>query len=571
MLINIESKKADKVKGDNSLFVSFKYSAELVNMIKSLPKRYYHPANYSWEVPADEINNLIEMFDGHELHIKCPVASNLKANVRTAPLPTPVVKDVSNTLLPESFKFKTEPFTHQVEGLQYGLTNNAWLLGDEQGLGKTKQAIDLAVARKMREEIKHCIIICGVNGLKHNWRAEIKTHSDESSYIIGSKVNSKFKLVEGSVEERINSLKLGRTEFFLITNVESLRNKDFVAALGSLTPSSMIVFDEFHACKNPASAQSKGLMKVQAKYELAMTGTPVMNQPLDLYNILKWLGKESSSFYQFKNHYCTMGGYGNYQIVAYKNMTELRTKVDRVMLRRLKKDVLNLPAKIRHIEFVEMSGKQEQLYKEVLNEIKANLCEIELSNNPLSQLIRLRQVTGAPEILSQTITDSAKLDRLVELVDELMENGQKVVVFSQWAQVVKAAGSRLIKHNPAFITGDTDIVKRQQIVNSFQNDKQPTTLIGTIGAMGTGLTLTAASTVIFLDLPWTAAALEQAEDRLHRIGTTGTVSVICLTTKDTVDERIVEIVNSKKNLSDALVDGKMDKLDARATLDFLLS
>jgi SNF2 family DNA or RNA helicase len=318
------------------------------------------------------------------------------------------------------------------------------------------------------------------------------------------------------------------------------------------------------------SSYLKAIHKLKSFYRIAATGTPLMNKPIDLYNVLKWVGAERSSFYAFKNQYCVMGGFGGYEYLGPKNGEELSKKLNGVMLRRKKSEVLDLPPKIRSVEYVEMSEKQKLLYKEVKMSIEANLDEIKLNPNPLTTLIRLRQVTSAPAILSKTITDSAKIDRLKDIIEELAENGQKAIVFSEWTEVTTRVRDALKDFNPAYITGEgnTDVEEEKE---RFTNDPKCSVIIGTRSKLGTGHTLTAASTVIFIDKPWTRADEEQAEDRAHRIGTTGTVNCITLVCKDTIDERIEEILEGKGDLADALVDGDLKKLTRLQFFEHLLS
>ena len=309
------------------------------------------------------------------------------------------------------------------------------------------------------------------------------------------------------------------------------------------------------------------MINVTAKYMVAMSGTPLMNNPLDLYFPLHWLGYEPHSFYQFKTHYCTLGGWGGSQVVGYKNLEEIRALMDEVMLRRLKTEVLDLPEKIRKYEYVDMTPKQEQIYKEVYAGIMSELNQIKFSNNPLAMMIRLRQATGWTGILSSKVQESAKMTRMVELVEEITSSGQKAIIFSNWESITIVAKEQLKSYNPAYITGATKADERMKEVERFQNDDKCKVIIGTIGAMGTGLTLTAAQNVIFLDSPWNMALKAQAEDRAHRIGTKGTVSVITLCCRDTIDERIEELVEKKGQISDALVDGKVSIED----INYLLS
>ena len=558
-MVAIDIRKADNVSGEWGMFLSFPYDMQLLGIIKSVTNNTarWHNDVKEWELPLNKLTELVNNMSNYEIQI-------------TGELSALVEKKVPNI----KFDFKTKPFDHQIEGFNYGLTHNAWLLGDEQGLGKTKTVIDIALAKKQISGYQHCLIVCGVNGLKWNWVKEIHTHSNEDAYILGQRVNSRGKTVIGSNADKLADIKdIDNLPYFIITNVESLRDDKIAGALNSLCEDKtigMIAIDEVHKCKNPTSQQGKGILKLDADTKIAMTGTPLMNTPLDLYIILKWLGYERHSFYAFKNHFCIMGGYGGYQIMGYQHTDELRAQLDEIMLRRLKEEVLDLPEKLFVDEYVEMDKEQSKIYQEILDDLRLNVDKIASTPNPLSQLIRLRQATGYTGILSSDIAVSAKLDRMEELVEEAVANGKKVVVFSNWTQITDEVIKRLKGYNPAVITGQTADDDRPTEENKFQNDKSCKVIIGTVGALGTGLTLTAGTVEIFLDEPWTAAMKNQAVDRCHRIGAKENVTVYTLLTKDTIDERIHEIVYEKGRLSDSLIDGKSVE-DKRQLLNYLLS
>ena len=562
-MITIEIRKSDRANGDYSMFISFPYDTRIIDVIRSMPTRYWNPDEKEWEVPALKIDELMEKLNDYPVDLigqELLVEEEIEA--------------------PKDFEYKTKPFKHQIEGFKYGMMHERWLLGDDQGLGKSKQVIDIAVAKKLQYGYEHCLIVCGVNGLKWNWREEIKTHSNETSHILGQKIK-KNKIVIGSTQDKINDLdallasKSSILDYFIITNVESLRNETIVSKISELCKNKtigIIAADEVHKMKNPTSQQGKGFLKLNSECKIAMTGTPLMNTPLDLYIILKWLGYEKHSFYAFKNHHCIMGGFGGYEVVGYKNMDELQQQLDHIMLRRLKEEVLDLPEKTYIDEYVEMNGKQEQIYKEVTMEIKANIDQISIAPNPLAELIRMRQATGYTGILSSSIKESAKLDRMEELVDDAIKNGKKVVIFSNWTQMTDVIMYRLsVKgYEPVIITGQTPDVSRQAYINYFQNEDKCKVMIGTIGALGTGVTLTAGTVEIFLDEPWNKALKNQAEDRCHRIGQNSNVTIYTLLTKNTIDERIHELVERKGAISDAIVDGKLGE-NRKELLEFLLS
>lgn len=539
-MIKVDIRKANKCNSEWSMFLSFEYNQEILDVVRSFPYKWWNANDKEWELPLDKLGNLIEKLPEEEFDIEGPYIS--------------MKKDIK---VPEGFEFKTKPFQHQLEAFEYGLQYDRWFLGDEMGLGKTKQSIDIAVAKKLQYGYKHCLIICGVNGLKWNWMNEIKVHSNEIGYILGQRGN-KIGSNKDKLDDVLNLV--DNESYFIITNVESLRSEEITEALATMCKNGeigMIITDEIHKMKNPSSQQGKAFLKLRTKTMIAMTGTPLMNNPLDLYIILKWLGYEEASFYSFKNHYCVMGGYGGYEIVGYKNIPQLRQKLEEIMLRRKQKDVLDLPEKVYVEEYVDMTPKQAMIYKEATQEVKDNIDMISTSPNPLAELIRMRQATGYTGILSSTIQESAKLDRMEELVEEAVSTGKKVVIFSNWTQMTEQIINRLKQYNPLIITGDTKDTQRQLYVDKFQNEDKYKVIIGTIGAMGTGLTLTAGTVEIFMDEPWNRANKEQAEDRCYRIGQKNNITVITLMCKNTIDERIHDLVYKKGAMADALVDGKV--------------
>lgn len=574
-MININIDKAKKCNGEYSLYITFEYDNRIVEVIRQLPSRFWDATNKVWEVPFNKLGELVNNLSWSEFTI----------TGEYIPLEKPKAK------VPSNFKFKTEPYEHQIAGFNFGLQYDRWLLGDEMGLGKTKQVIDIAVAKKLQKGYKHCLIICGVNGLKWNWQQEVGIHSNEDAYILGQRIK-RDKIVIGSSADKLTDVMTLDTNpaYFIITNIETLRYKEwtgnYITKRGkkvkeyiypitdALTKCNidMIAFDECHKAKNCDSDQGEQLLRLSADTMIAMTGTPLMNKPTDLYMILKWLGYEKHSYYSFENHYCIKGGFGGYEIIGYKNLDELQERLNEIMLRRKKEEVLDLPEKTYIDEYVEMTAKQKKIYEEVTADIQMNIDQIAASPNPLAQLIRTRQATGYTGILSSTIRESAKLDRMEELVEEAIENGKKVVIFSNWTQITDEVYDRLSnRYSPAIITGDTKDEARQDMVKHFQEDPECNIMIGTTGAMGTGLTLTAASVEIFMDEPWNKANKEQAEDRCHRIGQNQNLTIYTLMCKDTIDQRIHELVEKKGMMADALVDGDLKKENAREVLNFLLT
>lgn len=579
-MVYIEIAQPERLKPTSlsklSAFVSFEYDSNLVSIIKSMGTRVYIPDKKTWEIPESAVPMLMSRLHDYDVLLRGEMRHE-----------TPE----SHAQLPSGFVFTTKPYKHQMEGVIYGLEHESFLLGDDQGLGKTKEIIDIAMCRKQTDGLKHCLIICGINGNKYNWADEVKIHSREDSWILGTRFTKRppIKMIEGSTKDKMEDLNNIPHQFFWITNIETLRGGSFKEKQGKRTVMrfpiaekiqelcdkgiiGMIAFDEAHKAKNPDSQQGKALLSIDCKGpKIPMSGTFVLNNPLDLYLPLRWAGFETHSFYAYKQHYCKMGGFGGKEIVGYKNLDELRSMVSKVMLRRVKGDVLDLPPKVHTIEWVDAYPEQKSLYKDVRDQVRDNIDKVKVHPDPLSEMLRLRQVTGYPGILSSTVTKSAKMDRMEELVEDEVAVGGKAIIFSNWSEMTNVIRHKLKKYNPAYITGEVGSVQRMEEKDRFQNDPNCKVMIGTIGALGTGFTLTAAQLVIFVDEPWNRGIKDQAEDRAHRIGTRGTVRVVTILTRDTVDEGVYNLVQKKGKMADLLVDGKVDGKNVDNVLSYLLT
>lgn len=549
-MISLNIEKSRMQKKGNSIYISItdtddaEEEALLGEQLSSLPKIKERSYNY-FEVPIRYFHDVLDALSYWDLEITGDIPKDVREYIESR-------NRISQT---ESidFEFKTKPFEHQLESFEYAKEHPCFLLGDEQGLGKTKQAIDIAVSRK--NEFSHCLIVCCVSGLKWNWAKEVEIHSDEKAHIVGSRVNRKGNLTIDGVKKRVDDLTQHHDEYFLITNIETLRDKAFTSYLKELTRSGeigMVVVDEIHKCKNPTSQQGKALHSLNSFYKIGLSGTPLLNSPVDTYNILKWIGVERHSFSAFKERYCVQDNFG--QVTGYRNLKELKNLVMDNMLRRTKEQVLDLPEKIRSVDYVDMSADQTKIYNEVRTKLIEDIDKVMLSTNPLAETIRLRQATGNPEVLTTKKVKSAKFERALDIIQECIENNQSVIVFSNWEKVISPFSEQVKSLAPCYlVTGETD--DKFEVIEQFTSDSKAAVICGTIGALGTGFTLTKATTVIFLDSPWTKGEKDQAEDRAHRIGATSTVSVITLVCKNTVDETIEDIVASKGEIADYIVDG----------------
>lgn len=549
-MIKLEERQTKKLPGKTSIFVYFEYKPELVDVMHQIPNAIFHKKDKVWETPLTELSRLITFMHNYD--------------------------DIDLTLLGDEPKkedkvyslmgYKTTPYDYQIEGVQFGLNHDKCLILDQPGLGKTIQCIYIAQERYAKGEIEHCLIVCGLNTLKFNWKKEIEQHSDLSVRLLGQRINTKGKLVIGSVEERLQQLKEPIEEFFVITNIETLRDDRVLKELNKgVNKFDMIVADEIHKMNNIASAQGKNFSKLKSKYKIGLTGTFLVNSPLDAFMALKWIDVDRSTASNFKYFYSVYGGRFDNELIGYKNLEILKDQLSDISIRRTK-DILNLPEKNYIHELLEMDDKQSKFYNNIVEGIIEEVDKVKLDkNNVLALTTRLRQSTSDPSILTTENVKSAKLLRAKELVQEIISQGEKVIVYTTFKQPLYTLAEELKKYKPLVCTGDTKEEEVWKRVDKFQTDNEHYLMLATIQKMGTGITLTKASYVIFIDSAWTRADNEQAEDRIHRIGAKKPCFYYYLWTKDTYDENVRALVDKKDALSTYINDDELT-LDKMETL-----
>lgn len=543
-MINITERKNNKIPGLTSLFISCRYNEELIAYFKSLYAFNFDKKTKEWEVPTKQLSEILDkltFYDDINLKLYKQKEKTSKQDIRL---------NVSN--------YKIKPFDYQIDAIKYGLTHRKWLLLDQPGLGKTSVAIHIAEELKKRENIKHCLVVCGVNALKSNWIKEIEKHSNLTACILGQKKKKDGTYKIGDIPYRVECLKDKIDEFFVVTNIESLRSDKIVDAIrNGKNKFDLIIFDEIHTAKNPTAQQSKGLIKINADYKIGMTGTLILNKPLDAYMGLKWINAETATYSNFERYYTQYSGPFNNEFVGYRNLDTLKQLLETCSLRR-EKTLLNLPPKNIITEVIDMESNQQSFYDNIVHGVVEQVDKVKITPaSILGMITRLRQATACPNILTTERIDSAKINRAVELANQIISNGDKVVIFSLFKETVYQLQKELIQYKPLICTGDIDDNIISQNIDMFQNDDEHKIFIGTFAKGGTGITLTKANYMIMVDSTWTRANNEQAEDRIYRIGSKYPVFIYYLVCKDTIDEKVSSIVNNKQAISEYIVDDRI--------------
>ena len=458
-----------------------------------------------------------------------------------------------------------KPFQHQIEAINYGLDprHTKWLLLDSMGLGKTLEIIGYAETLKSRGLIDHCLIICGVDSLRQNWKSEIEKFSNYGVRVLGEYVTKTGTIRYRTIPERAAELKESIPEFFVVINAATLRHDEVIEAFKkSKNKFGLIAVDEVHRFASSTSQQGDNLLKLKSDYKVAATGTLLLNSPISCYVPLVWTENDHSILTNFKAQYCKFGGFGDKQIIGYKNLETLREEINSCMIRRTLDQVRDdMPLKNITYQVVEMSDQHRKFYDAIVDGVKSEADKIKLNtSNLLALTTRLRQATACPSVLTTQNIVSSKVERAAEIATDLLETGEKVVVFSMFKESVQALATMLANYNPLICTGDYTEQQIKSSVEAFQNDPNSKLLIGTHQKMGTGFTLNSASYLICIDTPWTDASLSQSTDRIWRITNKYPAYVTILICKDTIDERVREIVETKKALSDYMIDGVENEL-----------
>lgn len=546
-----------KMTGKSSFLINFDFNQKIVDTLKTIPTYYYHKSDYSWEIPINYLSMALEaltFIDDVYLYLLPDESDN----------PKQIDFKLTKTEI-DQFRFK--PFDHQIDGINFGLDpkHTKWLLCDSMGLGKTNEIIWYAETLKRRGLIDHCLIICGVDSLRQNWKKEIQKFSTESVLVLGEKVSKKGKVSYASVDQRAKQLLEPIEEFFVVVNVATLRSDKVIEAFKkSKNKFGLIAVDEAHKISNKSSQQGANLLKLNSPYKIAATGTPIVNSPLSAYLLLAWTDNDKSTLTTYKSNYCEFGGFGGKQVIGYKNLDVLKEEMDSCSIRRTLDQVRDdMPLKTIHYEVIEMSDAHRKFYDAVKEGVKEEADRVELkSGNLLALTTRLRQATACPAILTTQDILSSKLERCVEIVEDLVSQGEKVVILSTFKEPIYQLAKLLEKYKPLVATGDVDDQIAFSRMDQFQNDPISKVFMGTHGKCGTGFTLNAASYMICIDTPYTYSSFSQSTDRIWRVTNTRPAFITVLTCGDSIDERVAAIVENKKELADFLVDGKENSISS---------
>ena len=563
--------------------------ANQLEQVKRIPGRRFNPETKDWEFQATQ-ENAQRLIDVTHPQLNAEVRDWLLPRSdrdRLTDVTTPLPADAALAAHP----WRDLAFPFQRAAIDWLAQRPRSILGDDMGLGKTFESIGTVDEWEVREgrTAKMNLVICP-NSITGNWQRELAegpmTMDDDgnrTTFLEQKAWTPKWSIIlDGSKPKRAKLMRewdayTGRK--WLIVNWEKLRLMPELAKY----PWDTIVADEAHRAKNRKAKQTMALLKLKAHVQLALTGTPILNSPDELWPLLAWIRPEQYSrqvagggYWAFYHNYVDFYESQHGKVVTgVKNADALRFELADKMIRRRKTDIDwasygldGIPEKLPpKVMTVPMKPKQQKLYDEIENQLVVEieqappedqerfLAALERGDmkslsltipNAATQVVRQRQVSTSPAILGAP-DDSGKFDAAQEIISD--NPGKPFVVFSWYKPSVELFASRLRRQKPSIeaftITGDTPPEERQSLVERFQNGEFPV-LCCTIAAGGTGLTMTRADTAIFLERDWTPGINKQAEDRLHRHGQKSPVSIVILESAGTIDQSRIAVRNRLK-------------------------
>lgn len=524
--------------------VEFDFHPIITREIKKVEGAKYNPGLKTWSVPRTSLPQLHHFSEGAKQF--CDVDWT-KRNIES---------EMPDLIMPHQLKL--EPRNYQSKGIARGLLFKRFINADEPGLGKTLQSI----ATVNLAQSFPCLVICP-SSLKINWEREWMKFTDKKAMVLTDDMrdNWPYYFNQGLYQVFIvnyESLKKyfvlheKKSERFSLSDVTFKENTNLFKS---------VIIDEIHRCKSATTQQSnycKGIAEGK-EFVIGLTGTPIVNKPRDLVPQLSIIGRleDFGGSLNFSRQFCA----GPSEASNLKVLSAML--YEKCMFRREKKKVLSeLPDKVRQLITVEISNRQEYVFAE--NNLKEYLKQYKETTDT-----KLRKTLASAAMVKLTllrqITARGKVKEVIDYVRDFIQSEKKVIIFCSLHAVVDQ-----LKHafpSAVSVTGRENQEQKQKAVDSFQRNPKTMIIICSIKAAGVGLTLTASSDVLFAEFPWTDADCCQCEDRAHRLGQKDSVTGRYFSGRNTIDEKVYRIIQTKKGISSAVM-GDTDEI-TESTIDLI--
>ncbi|OEU70504.1 MAG: hypothetical protein BA864_01575 [Desulfuromonadales bacterium C00003093] len=461
-----------------------------------------------------------------------------------------LLDEVREKSRPDFSRITAELYPYQQEGIEFALYRKGAIIADEMGLGKTLQAISAAVLKKDLFGFERTLIVCPAS-LKDQWQREIERFCQEKAVVI-----------QGNAEERA-ALYRDSDAYFLICNYEAtLRDLPLLQALAP----DFIILDEAQRIKNYETQTATVIKQIPRKHALVITGTPIENRLVDLYSIVDFLDpKLLSPLWEFSYRHCCFDARQKNKITGYYNLQSLKERMQPILIRREKKDVIRQLPHISHLDIpVDLHPRQADYHASYSNGVARILRKKFMTPFDLQKLLlllaKMRMVCDSTFLVDpeQETHYSPKLDQLRHiLLDQLdlKHTPRKIIIFSEWVRMNHLIGRLLRENNIGYVelNGKVPVPKRSALIREFEDNPDCQVFLST-EAGGTGLNLQVADTVINFELPWNPAKKNQRIGRIDRLGQqSGHLTVINLITRNSIESRIAEGLLLKQDLFEGVL------------------
>ncbi len=448
---------------------------------------------------------------------------------------------------------KAELFPYQKEGIEFAVFREGAIIADDMGLGKTVQAIGTAVIKKVIFDFKRTLVICPAS-LKQQWKNEIERFSNEQAVV-----------VEGLPQEREQIYRKSKA-YFLILNYETvLRDSEAI----NKYQTDFIILDEAQRIKNYATKTSDAIKSLNKTHSLVITGTPIENKLIDLYSIVAFIDPYFlAPLWEFSYQHCLFDEKMKNKITGYYNLTELKERLQSILIRREKRNVLKQLPDISEMDVpVEMHPKQAQYHASYAKGIASILRKKFITPFDMQKLMlllsKMRMVCDSTNLVDYETNYSPKLDELKDILFEKLDintNGKKVIIFSEWIRMNNIIGKMLRENNVGFaeLSGNIPVKHRGKLIQKFEENKDCRVFLST-EAGGSGLNLQVADTVVNFELPWNPAKKNQRLGRIDRLGQeSSNLTVISFITRNSIEEKIASGLVLKQNLFEGVLDSESE-------------
>jgi hypothetical protein len=463
------------------------------------------------------------------------------------------LKKITDQPMPR-LALNTQLYPYQEEGVRFGVLKTGVLIGDEMGLGKTLQAISLGILKKEIFGFSKVLVVT-LASLKEQWKREIERFSQEKATII-----------EGSPFQR-KALYRSDPNLFKITNYEAVLRD--VTILSGFNPD-IIILDEAQRIKNFSTKTAEAVKRLPKKHAIVLTGTPLENKLEDVYSIVQFLDPylltplwkfAADHFMILRNKKTTISGY--------KNLAALKEKLNQLLIRRKKEEVLKeLPREVVNNYYIDLSQEQLEMHAGYARSLMPLLNKKFLTPMDMRRiqtlLLRMRMVCDSTYLVDRDTHISPKLKELESIIDEIvLQSQRKMVIFSEWTTMTFLIARYLSDMGIPFVelSGKIPVKKRQALIDEFTHNPECLVFLST-DAGGTGLNLQAADCVVNFELPWNPAKMNQRIGRVSRIGQASQcINVINLVAKNSIEERILAGIQLKTDLFKGVFDEGPDTVE----------